>query len=201
MSKESIPMNNPSKRKLILSGLIDLIIALFFGILIAFTLYYLILPIFSTSSEYASAYELNCDVVIAKLFGGMPMLVMSLFLAIGFSFLIGLIFSFCYVKSCFVFAKMDLAQAKTKTKIMTFYGLTQVFIALIAIVFAIFVMIKLNNDIYSKTVALTDFCVGIAFSTTGAIKIASAKSIKHTNIVYKNTNPSLQALPSYYYYY
>lgn len=196
--KDSNSMNNPAKNKLVLSGLMDLIIALFFGLLIAFTLFFLICPIFNITTEYTTGLDNNYSIVVAKYFGGMSGLVAILFLIIALIFLIGLIFSFSYIKSCFTIAKMKLPNAKTKSKILTLHGITQILIGIISITLAVFILIKLKQFDSAKIIALLNTFIAIAFLTTGSIKVSSAKSIR--NAIIPVQNPYQQNYPNYYYY-
>jgi hypothetical protein len=197
-NKDSYKMNNPAKKKLIISGLVDLFVALFFITLICFTLFYIICPLFNITTEYTVNFDNNYSIMIARYFGGMSGLVAVLFLIIGLTFLIGLIFSFSYIKSSFSIARMTLKDAKTKNKILTLHGITQIIIGIIAITLALYTIIKLNGIKSAYITAVLDTIVAVLFLTTGSIKLDSAKTIRKTNTPIQGLYS--QNYPSYYYY-
>jgi hypothetical protein len=197
-NKDSIDLNNPAKKRLILSGLIDLVVALFFITLICFTLFYIICPIFNIATDYTVNFDNNYSIIIAKYFGGMSVLIAVLFLIIGLTFLIGLTFSFSYIKSSFSIAKLKLKDAKTKNKILTLHGITQIIIGVIAITLAFYTLIKLRGNESAKITALLDTIVAILFITTGSIKLDSAKTIRKTNIPIQQLYS--KNYPNYFYY-
>lgn len=176
-------MKNTAKPKLILSGFLDLIVAIFFGMLIVFTLIYLISPLINVWTPYASEYPTDYSMVVANFFGGFSGLIVILFLATCFVFLLGLIFSFSYVKPCFSIAKMKLPEAKAKTKLLTLYGITQLIVALNAFIICIYIIVMINEDSSAKIVIGQNCLFGLAFLISGSIKLSSARAIKKAAVI------------------
>lgn len=194
-------MKNPAKIKLVFSGLIDFIVAMFFAMMIAFTVYFLASPIFNVSSQYAAGVGNHYDVVIAKLFGGMSVLVATLFLATGLAFLGCLIFSLFYIKSCFSVARMELQDSKTKVRAITLHGITQVMIGIVAFVVTIYSAVTLDMSTSLRIIIIFDAAVGLAFLSTGMLKLAAAKSIKYAKVPTRYVEQTqIQPYQNYYYY-
>lgn len=172
-------MRNPAKARLIFSGLTDLVVAIFFGILIVFTLFFIISPFFNHVTPFSPESNLfKYDAMVANFFGGMSVFVATLYLTVGGIFLLGLIFSFSYVKLCFVIAKMNIDDASKKTSPLIACGVMQVIVGAVALAASLFILIRMQFTSSTQIVIILNAASCVAFVTSAALKLSSAKMIK-----------------------
>mgnify|MGYP000848399521 CR=1 FL=1 len=184
---------NPAKARLILSGILDLALAIFFSMLIVFTLLYILCPILNITPKFLQSYNNNYDMVIATFVGGMKGLTTLILFGVAFVFMIGFMCSFPYIKSCFFLARANLSKAKEKTKTLTLNGIVQIIVGVISFGLAVFTIIKFSSLNTAKSTIIMGIIVGVLFIFNGSIKTSCAQLIK--NEIVKITNPTYTKYP------